>query len=205
MSSGTVWDAPEWVATPPPEPVTGRVDPPHSGGAAPEGAGLNFGVFAELAVRLGSLASKMDASMREWDRHTRSQPGDHQTARAGAYPSSGNLLLDLGHPDEGLYWQVRRLVVGGSDITTQPNGTAWVVVQGSPPNAAGSNVNLAQVADFTTEQFPQRAFYGTHQLVVDATEHLYVVITGGSSGTVYVASAKYEVFDLSQSATVDIE
>lgn len=188
----TVWDYEPGISTPQPDPVTGQV-----ADADGRGGGINLGVFAELAVRIGGLAAQMEKAQERFEAWARAIPGDYQNAQAASYPASGNLMLDLGSPAQGTFWSVRYIIVGGSDITTTPAGTAWVCVMGSPPNEAGGNVNLAQVRDFTSGTFPQRAFYGTHELIVDAGEHLYVIFTSGTSGTQYVASMKAETFDRS--------
>ena len=187
----TVWDVPPELPTPAHDPVDGKI-PDGGGGGGPT---LNLGVFADLALSIGSLASRVDRAIDAYEAGLRKIPGDYQFAQSGVYPSSGNLLLDLGTPAQGQFWQVRCLIVGGSDITTTPAGTAWVVVQGSAANTAGQNVNLANVKDFTSGTFPQRAFYGTHEVIVLPGEHLYVVVTAGTSTTQYTASMKAEVFD----------
>jgi hypothetical protein len=205
--SQSVWDLDESLSTPPHHPVSGKIEGDHGGGPVATGGaaaggglsigGLNLGVIADLAVSLGTLAASIQRQQAAIDREARAIPGDYQFAASGVYPASGNLVLNLGSPDQGQYWLVRRIVVGGSDITTTPAGIGWVFVQGSPPNQNGANPPTASVADFTTGTFPQKAFYGTHQLVADETEFVYVVITAGTPGTLYVASLKAETYDRS--------
>ena len=189
----SIWDYEPDIDAPKADPVTGRLINPEDAG----GGSLSLGVFAQLAVNLGNLCGQMKRDQDRRDQAARSLPGDYQYATSAAFPASGTLALNLGSPDQGQFWSVRRIVVGGSDITTTPAGTAWVFVQGSPPNANGANPSTAQVADFTVGTLPQKAFYGTHELVVDATEYLWVIITGGTATTLYVASVKAEVFDMS--------
>lgn len=187
--SMTVWDVPPEMPTPAHDPVDGKIH------GDPQGRTLNLGIFADLALQIGSLASRVGKAVDAWEAALRKVPGDYQYAQTAAYPSSGNLVFDLGSPAQGQFWQVRRLIVGGLTIADTPAGVAWVAVQGSAPNQEGTTVNLANVADFTSQTFPQRAFYGTHEVIVLPGEHLYVVISGGTSGTHYSASAKAEVFD----------
>lgn len=189
--SSTVWDFDPSLPAPPHEAVDGKVA---------SGSGLNLGIFADLAVSIGHLSKQVQRQQDRLDKLAELIPGDYQNAAAGIYPASGVLSLNLGSPDQGQYWSVRRVVVGGSDITTSPGGVAYMVVMGSPPNQNGSNVNLAQVADISANGLPQKAFYGSHELVVGAGESLYCVITGGTSTTQYVASCKCEVFRLDQRA-----
>lgn len=189
MSSGTVWDLPPGVPVPGHDPVSGKLDEPPRGG-------FDFGVFADLALHIGGLTKQVQRQADEWDRRARDIPADYQVADVGAFPASGTLALDLGSPDQGTFWNVRRIVVGGSDITTTPAGVGWVFIQGSAPNQNGANPSIAQVADVTSGTLPQRAFYGVHEMAVTAGEHLWVIIVAGTAGTQYVASAKLEVYDL---------
>lgn len=185
--SDTVWDYEPSLGTPDHDPVSGKVH-------GSPGPSLDLGVFANLAIQLGGLCSRMDRQQADFERRAASIPGDYQNSTQGTFPSSGTLALDLGAPAKGQFWNVRRIVIGGADITTQPAGVGWVFVQGSPPNQSGSNPTVAQAADFTSGTLPQRAFYGTHQLVVGDSEHLWVVIAGGTAGTQYVASVKAETY-----------
>ena len=194
--SRTVWDFEEEAGTPDDAgPVSGRLPPDST-------SGVGLGIFADLALHIGNLGKQVQRMQDRYDQIAASIPADYQNAAAAAYPASGTLALDLGVPAQGTFWEVRRLIIGGSDITTSPAGTGWVFVQGSQPNAAGTNPSIAQAADQTTGTLPQKAFYGTHELVVNPGEHLWVIITGGTSGVQYVASFKAEVFDLSARATI---
>jgi hypothetical protein len=205
VPTDTVWDFDESLPTPAHDPVSGKVEPSGGGGpAATAGAaagggitvaGLNLSVIGDLAVSLGKLTraiERQQAALRLRDEAT---PGDYQYATSGLYPASGLLALNLGSPDQGQYWLIRRIIIGGSDITTAPNGIGWIYVQGQAPNANGANPSVANAADMTTGTLPQRAFYGTHQLVVDETEYLWVIVTGGTVGVQYVANVKAEVYN----------
>lgn len=187
--SQTVWDLPPDVATPDHDPVSGKLD-------EPRGGGLDLGVFADLAFHIGGLTKQVQRQADERDRRANNIPGDYQNAAAASFPASGTLALDLGSPAQGTFWNVRRLIIGGSDITTTPAGTGWVFVQGSAPNQNGANPSIAQAADVTSGTLPQRAFYGVHELTVSAGEHLWVIIVSGTNGTQYVASVKAEAYSL---------
>lgn len=107
--------------------------------------------------------------------------------------------IDLGSPASGKWWQVRNLVVGGTDITTAPNGVAWVLVTTSSMMQA--NPPLFTVRDCSTSRFPTSTTlppyintYGTHELVILDDQHLIIFITGGAAGTQYSASAMIESF-----------
>jgi hypothetical protein len=195
--SDTIWDVPAGLPLPDHDPVSGKLNEP--------GGGFNLGIFADLALQIGGLATQVKRHQDRLERIARSLPSDYQYAVPGIYPASGSLALDLGSPAVGTFWNVRRIIVGGSDITTEPDGVAWVFVQGSNPIAAGANPSIAQAADLTVNALPQRSFYGTHQLVVYPPEHLWVIITSGTAATQYVASMKVEEYDLAAGAGGVIE
>lgn len=104
---------------------------------------------------------------------------------------SATFAIDLGHPSAGKYWCVRSFVIGGDDITTQPAGVGWVVIQSITPTAT---VPITSVRDFTKLTLPQTAFYGSFEFKVQQNEHMWVVISGGTAGTQYTAAAWIESF-----------
>jgi hypothetical protein len=102
-------------------------------------------------------------------------------------------FVDMGGPVSGKWWQVRNLIVGGSDITTAPNGVAWLVISSS--SMMQVNPPMYAVRDFSTATaLPYKAQYGAHEIVVLDDQHMFVFITGGVNATQYCASAMVESF-----------
>ncbi len=102
---------------------------------------------------------------------------------AGVVPASGTLVLDLGAPQLGRRWLVRRLAVAGvPTVGTALAGRAdWYVGQPSSPSPQGWEWGMAtlhSVQPFTSESIP-----------VIPADHLFVVITTGTSGQGAIASA----------------
>jgi hypothetical protein len=153
------------------------------------GAGASVDFFVTLSASLGTLADEMRA-----DRERRASfrpPSDEQIFASGTFPSSGNLILDLGSVPLGRVWQVRRIIVGGATVTTTAAGNAFVFAQGAPP----TDLNLTNCVDIflgSLQALPQGDTFGTHQLFLRNLEHLWVVFTGGTSGQQYTASARVE-------------
>jgi hypothetical protein len=156
--------------------------------ASEDGAGFDFSIFVSVGAQLGSLVDGLEAD-RE---HRRSMipPSNEQLFADGLMPSSGNLILDLGSVPLGRVWQVRRLIVGGVAVTTAATGKAYAFAQGAPPR----DLNLTNGVGIYAA-LPAIDKWGTHQLFLLATEHLWVVIAGGSSGQQYTASARVEDWD----------
>ena len=156
--------------------------------------GLDLSFFANLGVTLGSIA---DSLQRDHDRRDRSgrAPQDYQPTVAGLVNSSGFLVLDMGSVPEGRVWQVRRIVIGGDKATATPTGAAWAFAQGAPVNTAVlPTINVVDSWPTFTKG-AAGSTYGTHQLFLTSPEHLWIVITGGSTGVQWVASARIEDFD----------
>jgi hypothetical protein len=179
----------------------GRSDPampvPHTPRAAAlgdpsddeaNGGGLDFSFFVSLGASIDTLTE----SMRE-DRERRAKmipPSNEPLFSAGKVPSSGVLILDLGSVPLGRVWQVRRLIVGGVAVTTAAAGVAYAFAQGAPP----SDLNLTNCVDIFAS-LPQGNTYGTHQLFLLGSEHLYVVFSGATAGQQYAAAARVEDWD----------
>lgn len=105
----------------------------------------------------------------------------------GTVPAGGTLVLDLGAPQIGRRWIVRKLAVSnGVSVASTLTGRAdWYVGQppgvGQVPNPASwqwAMAALPAVQPFSSESIP-----------VLPSDHLYAVITTGTSGQIAVASA----------------
>ena len=154
------------------------------GGEDSGGGGLDLSFFLSLGASLGTLADSLKADRDRRDNFE--APADRSLFQAGTV-SGGTLTLDLGSVPLGRVWQVRRLVVGGVQVTTTAAGQAYAFAQGAPPR----DLNLTNVVDiFST--LPQGNTYGTHQLFLLPTEHLWVVFSGASNSQQYAASARVE-------------
>ena len=170
-----------------------REPAPGAGPADDKGAGLDLSIFGEIALNLRSLA---DSSKRDQDRKDKLAaciPSDEQISAAGKFPASGNLVLDLGSVPVGRVWQVRRIIVGGTIVTTELAGSAYAFVQGAPP----VDLNTLNCVDiwpsFSTGA--QGSTYSTHTLWLPERAHLWIVFVGAASGAQCVASAQVEDFD----------
>lgn len=155
------------------------------GGPDSNNGGIGVDFFLQLGATLGSLAENAQAERHH--RESRLPPSNEVVFAAAPFPASGNLILDLGSVPLGRVWQVRRLIVGGIAVTTTAAGQAYVFAQGAAP----TDLNLTNCVDiFLT--LPRGNTYGTHQLFMVATEHLFVVVTGGTPGQQYAAASRVE-------------
>jgi hypothetical protein len=154
------------------------------------GAGLSVDAALNLSLSLGRLADEMaaDREQRKLDnrRRQRLMPTDRPQVASGVAATGANLFLFLSGPDLGFFWEVRNIVVGGTLITSAPAGTAYVMIG---PGGAGSDLSLFNMRDNAILAFPQVAYYGTRQLIVNQNQDLWVVIVGGTNGVTYSVQA----------------
>lgn len=158
------------------------------GGGDTGGAGFDFSFLVGLGVSIGSLVDGLEADRRH--RESMEPPGDEPLFAQGTVPSSGVLVMDLGSVPLGRVWQVRRIVIGGPQATDAPAGSAFAFRQGAPPSDLNTSNMVDSWPSFSTGA--QGSTYGTHQLFLRASEHLYVVTSGASNGVRWVASAQVE-------------
>lgn len=158
------------------------------GGGAPGAGGLDLSVFVSLGATLGSLADGLEADRQR--RESMTPPGDEVLLANGTVPASGILIMDLGSVPQSRVWQVRRIVMGGPQATDTPAGVAFAFRQGAPP----ADLNTSNVVDSWTSfaTGAQGSTYGTHQLFLRASEHLFVVTSGATPGDAWVAQAQVE-------------
>lgn len=176
-----------------------------------DGLELEGDVGLKLAFHIGRLADEMELARkkaeREAQRKQRLMPIDAPIVASGVYPSSGNMGLVLGGPELGFFWEVRSLVIGGTNFTTAPAGTGYFAVTGLAVGQPGTSfttvsmldlslMNLRDIANAAaagggnSAPFPTTAFYGTRQFAVQPQETLVCIITGGTNGTQYVVAGK---------------
>lgn len=174
------------------------------------GVGLDVSFGLELAV--GELTKEMKRQRRLAqlkDMQSRLEvPRDTRVnlAALGAgnnvFPSSGNLILYVDGPQEGVFWEVHEIVVGGAAANAAPAGTAYVHISGAPP----TDLSLATAKDFSQTPFPVKGTWGTRAFVLRPQQNLYVTITGGTVGTTYAAFADItEIPETPLMATVAVE
>ncbi len=113
----------------------------------------------------------------------------------GIFPASGGLILNLGGPEQGRFWYVRSIQVGGLSPTTAALGRADIFVSGMDLRAYSSNAApLAQVGlqDWRDQAvtLPAVAPYSHGGLPLRLNENLFVIFSNGTSGQQYVAAAQ---------------
>ncbi len=165
---------------------------------------------AEVDVQLGPIMAGVRAELSILNAHNaaRQSERDREAARAKVPATvrqfasvviptpTARVGFGFPGPRAGFYWMVRRLVIGGVTWKTSAAGTAEVYVTGLPSGAiAGLQLgDLVDEASASTPALPSVAFYSDQQIVIQAGEHLEVVIDTGTAGQLYVASCQIQAF-----------
>src|SRR5262245_57631257 len=97
-----------------------------------DGAGLFADLAAKIDLHVGSV-DKLSRQLRADRRRPLAQPVFGRTASSGTFATGVPLILrfPLAGPDQGHFWYIRSIVVGGLSPTTTAAGRADVYVSSS--------------------------------------------------------------------------
>lgn len=154
---------------------------------APVKTGLQ--VFADIGVSIGTQVDELKKSVRSLaDRLEYDTPVDYQSVGSGTFVTGSPLIVSLGSPDQGTFWELKTLVIGGLDVNLTAAGTAGVYVSALPVQ-----VGLLGAVGLATA-LPYATTWGTRQVVVNEQQSLFVIIFGGTNGQQYLANAQVTVY-----------
>jgi hypothetical protein len=137
----------------------------------------------ELSARLGDIGRGVGQLVAD-GRQDRAVPVQAVQRKGGDVPASGTVTIDFGSPAMGRRWTVKSLAVApaGGIGGTLAGSAAWYVGQ---PGAFGAGEWCAPVM----ATLPAFTFVGADQVWVTPNDHLFCVITGGTSGQSALARA----------------
>lgn len=174
---------------------------PNAEGPGPEQepvTGIN--ILAKLGVQIGKATEEMTRTAervgqlaRAIERNT---PVMSQNVAAGIVAAGVPLVLDLGTPDEGTFWEVGAFAIGGTEVDVTAAGKWGLYVSAVASTAGAGLANAADVGVVASQAMPYAANYSTGQLVVGAQEHLFAIIFGGTTGQQYVANVQFRVYNV---------
>ena len=160
------------------------------------GPGLLFDLSAKIEAYAGAVKDMTTEMKRPKKRRPPAQPVFGRIAANEAAPSSGILVLPLYGPQQGYFWFIRSIVVGGLTPTTSTAGRADVFVSASDFR---SQTTLAAIGlgDWRDQvaALPAVAFYGRGELPLRMNEELFIVISSGTNAQQYVAAIQFEQFE----------
>ena len=146
--------------------------------------------FINVGIGMSDAIDRQTEELRKArEKLQRNTPVDYMAIGTGIANASGVALIMLGSPDNGTYWEVKHISIGGTDVPVTAAGKAAVYSSGAAAVTGGmlSNRDIANALPFSN-------YYGTHQFVVVDQENLLVYIYGGTNGQQYAAVAHLEIF-----------
>lgn len=162
---------------------------------ATEPEGPSIDIAAKFALTLDAV-SGLSSRMARVAKRLEMQP---MTPVARSYPVStiipagGFAVAIIQGPDQGHYWYVRSIVVGGATPATAVAGRADVFVSAADlrqsPSVAAIGLNNWRDQAAT---MPLVAFYGTGEMRLVAGEDLFIVFSGATPAQQYNALAYIE-------------
>jgi hypothetical protein len=159
---------------------------------------LDFDMAASLHAALGEsteenqLSPMMDET-RAW--RARQLLRDQKPVSNDAFANSGGTcIMALGGPNLDCEWIIRRISVGGTDVTTSAAGTPYVFRSSAIPVAPFGLRDWIDNAPGVV--MPTVAYYSDRQVTLSYPEKLWVVVLGGTAGQQYVATAQATEYDL---------
>lgn len=164
--------------------------------------------MASIGVELGKHTAEMVAwRKREWER-SRVPASVRLWANAIIPSPTTRTGINLGGPDPGFYWLVRRLIVGGVAWKTAAAGTAEIYITGLSGGQGGavtgpiiSALALSDMVD-QAPSLPNKAYYSNQQFMIQEQENLMVVIDSGTAAQQYVATCQIELWRTISGSTV---
>lgn len=152
----------------------------------------------DVDITLQTVSSGM-AAVRDQIAHlaraiTTMSPTPRSLGATFAVPVAGPLLIDLGAPQPGTRWNVKRIgVVRGDDATQALTGRADVYVSRVSIFSVAGQTMPAEGWKWTFATLPNVVAYSNNVITVQAGNALIVVLTGGTAGQLAYANAEVEV------------
>jgi hypothetical protein len=153
---------------------------------------------AKIDLHIGTTKKLADKLVQAANRPL-PQPVFGRVATSGLAPASGPLILKfpLAGPDQGHFWYIRSITVGGLAVGTAAAGTADVFISAADLRSITSlaAIGLADWRDHFTSLPVVSQFYGTGSMPLRFNEEIYIAVSGGTSGQMYVASCQFQDYE----------
>ena len=168
--------------------------------------GLNL--FANLTIELGNKIDKLAQAQERLANNLQvNTPILYRVVQSGVYPASGYLMLNMGGPDVGTYWNLRSVAIGGTDVNVTAAGKVGGYVSGYV--SANTSPGLGALVDGAewgqADQMPYTNQYSNEQIRLNNGENLSIGIFGGTAGQTYVANIAVMVYPQGAAKGVDVQ
>lgn len=168
-----------------------------------QGADLG-GYVAQLAAKVDlhvGSTEKLAKELRRSQRRPPAQPVFGRTGGTGTYDSTaGYLAIRCAQrgPDQGHFWYIRNIVVGGltPSLAVAGRGDVYITATGLQNMGSLAAIGMQDWRDWANfaSGVAQTAFYGRGEMPLRHNEKIFMVITGGTNGQQYAVEVQYEDF-----------
>ncbi len=155
------------------------------------------GLCAKLDVWIGSAEARMREEARKAKKPLPT-PVFGRVSSNTVLAAGGQAILTfpLSGPDQGHFWYVRNVVIGGLNPGIAAGGTADIYV--CAMNVLGSGGLTALGLGDWRDRFltlPLSKFYGSGEMGLRFNEEIGIVVTGATNGQQYVAAVSFQDFE----------
>jgi hypothetical protein len=165
-------------------------------------------IWAKVGVELGEQVKKQaETNERLWRRLQFGTPISYKVVASGTFVTGQKLVLNLGAPDAGTYWNVRSFAIGGTDVNVTAAGQFGLYISGFTQSNYSPGMGALVDGGGTyggADTMPYSENYGNDSLRVQDSENLYVVVQGGTNGQTYVANVGVLVYNAASGLGKDI-
>jgi hypothetical protein len=165
-------------------------------------------IWAKVGAELGETVKKQaETNEKLWRRLQYGSPVSYRTVASGTFVSGQKLVLNLGAPDAGTYWNVRSFAIGGTDVNVSATGGFGLYISGFTQSNYSPGMGALVDGGGTyggADVMPYSENYGSDSLRVQDSEQLFAVIQGGTNGQTYIANATMLVYNVAAGLGKDV-
>jgi hypothetical protein len=161
------------------------------------GSGVEVDIYAGLCAQIGNLATAVQSLQAN---QARQDIADSATryikppAAFGTLNGSGDGYFDLGGPNAGYMWTVRRITVVDAASLTANMGGGTAIAGIYAGNIAGAQQVATENLEWIIGGLPNVANFSADQLVLQYGEHLYVQIANATADENVKVSIAYQLY-----------
>ena len=165
-------------------------------------------IWAKVGVELGEQVKKQaETNERLWRRLQFGTPISYKVVASGTFVTGQKLVLNLGAPDNGTYWNVRSFAIGGNDVNVAAVGQFGLYISGFAQSNYSPGMGALVDGGGTyggADTMPYSENYGNDSIRVQDSEQIYAVVQGGTNGQTYVANVGVLVYNIASGLGKDI-
>lgn len=157
--------------------------------------GFSVEAAFNIAIGIGAKLDALNASQRELLKYLRkAEPRSVRFPTSGVVDAAGGpLVMDFGTPSLGTFWEVRQVVVGGTEVNVATAGECGLYVSPQATLNSATLVNCVDIASFTT--LPNVGYYPAGTIYVRPNEHIFLIAFGATAAQQLAANCFVRVFE----------